>query len=216
MLVSAHPLDAHGSSAHARAKGVRRRRPRLRARCGRNSRNLRCRGSARSRVAHSIIEASWSLSQCVACEALQHVILPSLISTTAHDGPIEPWVWMAKSYVAAMRFGTSASALVASPTLDVTASLLTLSAANVIPEARPLRQPFPFRPSRLQLTRGLDGAPFGRRDDAEEIAFAHDLYETRNVAHRGFVDTLKAGAHCQRADHAAVQHSGDAEILHVT
>ena len=39
------------------------------------------------------------------------MILPSLISTTAHDGPIEPCVWMAKSYVAAMRFGASASAL---------------------------------------------------------------------------------------------------------
>jgi hypothetical protein len=54
------------------------------------------------------------------------VILPSLISTTAQDGPIEPCVWMAKSYVAAMRFGAAASALVVSPTLDVTASLLIL------------------------------------------------------------------------------------------
>src|SRR5437660_1174742 len=42
--------------------------------------------------------------RCVCCEALQQVSFPSLYSATAHDGPIEPCVWMAKSYVAEMVF----------------------------------------------------------------------------------------------------------------
>src|SRR5258708_21193823 len=65
----------------------------------------------------------------VACEADQEVSLPSLTSATAQDGPIEPWVWMAKSYVA---FSVLAPALpMASavlPTLLVTSSLTTLVA----------------------------------------------------------------------------------------
>src|SRR5712691_2083438 len=74
------------------------------------------------------IAASCFRRLCVACEALQHVILLSLISTTAQDGPIEPCVWMAKSYVAEMRFGASLSALALLPTLEVTSSLLILVA----------------------------------------------------------------------------------------
>ncbi len=43
------------------------------------------------------ISASCFLRLCVACDGVQQVSLPSLISATAQDGPIEPWVWMAKS-----------------------------------------------------------------------------------------------------------------------
>ena len=34
---------------------------------------------------------------CVICEAVQQVRNPSFSSAMAQDGPIEPWVWMAKS-----------------------------------------------------------------------------------------------------------------------
>ena len=36
-------------------------------------------------------------STCVACDAVHTVSLPSFISATAHEGPIEPCVWTAKS-----------------------------------------------------------------------------------------------------------------------
>ena len=41
--------------------------------------------------------ASCLRSAWVACEADHEVSLPSRNSATAQDGPIEPWVWMAKS-----------------------------------------------------------------------------------------------------------------------
>src|SRR5690349_611814 len=66
---------------------------------------------------------------CVACDADQEVSLPSLNSATAQEGPIEPWVWIAKSYVALSVFAPAwamASALL--PTLLVTSSLTTLLA----------------------------------------------------------------------------------------
>src|SRR5260370_29238842 len=66
---------------------------------------------------------------CVACEADQEVSWPSLNSATAQDGPIEPWVWMAKSYVAFSVLAPAwpiASAVL--PTLLVTSSLATLLA----------------------------------------------------------------------------------------
>src|SRR6266581_1591830 len=66
---------------------------------------------------------------CVACEADQEVSMPSLNSATAQDGPIEPCMWMAKSYVALMTLAPSlASASVVLPTLLVTSSLTTLVA----------------------------------------------------------------------------------------
>src|SRR5262249_5508448 len=40
----------------------------------------------------SCLRRSW-----VPCEADHEVSLPSLNSATAQDGPIEPWVWIAKS-----------------------------------------------------------------------------------------------------------------------
>src|SRR6516162_6602747 len=65
----------------------------------------------------------------VACEADQEVSLRSLNSATAQDGPIEPWVWIAKSYVAFSVLAPAwpiASAVL--PTLIVTSSLTTLVA----------------------------------------------------------------------------------------
>ena len=44
-----------------------------------------------------IMAASCLRRLCVICDAVQQVSLPSLISAMAQDGPIEPWVWMAKS-----------------------------------------------------------------------------------------------------------------------
>ncbi len=34
---------------------------------------------------------------CVACEAVQQVSWPSTTWATAQEGPMEPWVWIAKS-----------------------------------------------------------------------------------------------------------------------
>jgi hypothetical protein len=58
----------------------------------------------------------------VACEAVQHVTWPSFTCATAQDGPIEPCVWIAKSYVVDSRRLACAKAWDASPTLLVTAS----------------------------------------------------------------------------------------------
>src|SRR5262245_18332107 len=66
---------------------------------------------------------------CVACEADHEVSLPSLNSATAQDGPIESWVWMAKSYVAFSILAPAwALASAVLPTLLVTSSLATLVA----------------------------------------------------------------------------------------
>src|SRR5262245_47809218 len=66
---------------------------------------------------------------CVACEADHEVSLPSLNSATAQEGPMEPWVLIAKSYVALSTFAALwPSAPSASPILLVTSSLTTLVA----------------------------------------------------------------------------------------
>jgi len=51
------------------------------------------------------------------CDAVHTVRAPSLYSATAHEGPIEPCVWIAKSYVADTLFAPAVlSASGASPT----------------------------------------------------------------------------------------------------
>src|SRR5437879_3320168 len=69
--------------------------------------------------------ASCLRRSCVAWLADQHVRDPSLISAIAHDGPIEPCVCIAKSYVAASRRAARGSACSTSPTLLVTSFLTT-------------------------------------------------------------------------------------------
>ena len=104
---SAAPSDPsrarpRGSTARAPAcrspsRSAPRRPRRPRGRCGRSSPSPRGRCSARSSASCRACVASCLRSRCVACEAVQTVSLPSLNSATAHDGPIEPWVWIAKS-----------------------------------------------------------------------------------------------------------------------
>src|SRR2546426_7698076 len=62
---------------------------------------------------------------CVAWLADQHVRVPSLISAIAHDGPIEPCVCIAKSYVAASHRAARGSACSTSPTSLVTSFFTT-------------------------------------------------------------------------------------------
>src|SRR5260370_8582027 len=69
--------------------------------------------------------ASCLRRSCVAWLADQHVRVPSLISAIAHDGPIEPCVCIAKSYVAASRRAARGSACSALPTSLVTSFLTT-------------------------------------------------------------------------------------------
>jgi hypothetical protein len=45
----------------------------------------------------SSVAPSSRRSQCGACDGDQTMALPSFTSATAQDGPIEPWVWTAKS-----------------------------------------------------------------------------------------------------------------------
>src|SRR5712692_580241 len=73
------------------------------------------------------IDAICLRNRCVCCDALHDVSLPSTYSATAHDGPIEPCVWIAKSYVAFICLtpgATSASALL--PTFCRSLSLLNV------------------------------------------------------------------------------------------
>src|SRR5215469_4088705 len=91
-----------------------------------------------------------------------------------------------------------------------------LGSADVIPELRALRQPSPIRPTRFQFAACLNGAPFGRGDDAEEVAFAYYFDKTWSVVHRGLVHALQIGADGQRSDDSTVKHAIDAEILHVS
>src|SRR5215469_17428142 len=74
------------------------------------------------------IAASCFLRLCVACDAVQQVSWPPVISTMAQDGPIEPCVWTAKSYVALSAFAPFWIASSTLPTLLVASSLETLVA----------------------------------------------------------------------------------------
>src|SRR5262249_8899439 len=86
---------------------------------------MQCTFSAgRPNISASCLRRLW-----VACDADHDVSLPSLNSAIAQDGPIEPWVWIAKSYVALNVSAPSLpSASAVLPTLLVTSSLSTLVA----------------------------------------------------------------------------------------
>ena len=74
-----------------------------------------------------------------------------------------------------------------------------------------------------ELDRRLGCVLLALRDNADEIADLHDGDETWNVPHRGFVDVDQAGADERadvdagigRADDAAVQHAGDADVVDI-
>ncbi len=62
------------------------------------------------------------------------------------------------------------------------------------------------RPFDLELPGGLDRAPFGVGDDAEErMAFAHHAH-ARDALDRGLVELHRHRARDRRTDHAAVRH----------
>ena len=107
----------------------------------------------------------------------------------------------------------SASAVL--PTLLVTSSLTTLVARTCSHSFACVGQRLRLRPCRLELLRRLDRGPLALGDDAEEIALAHDLDDAGNVLDRALVDAFELGADRRRAHHAAVQHAGHAEVLHV-
>ena len=80
------------------------------------------------RVHLTAVAATSRRSQWGACDGDQISARPSLTSATAHDGPIEPWVWMAKSYVALSFFAAPAMAAFGLPRSTATSSLATFVA----------------------------------------------------------------------------------------
>ncbi len=82
-----------------------------------------------------------------------------------------------------------------------------------------VRQLRRFRPGHLEDLRGLDRVPLLRGDHADEVALAHDA-RGRDVPDRAFVDRKRLGASAigalaTRQHDAAVQHVGQAHVLHV-
>ncbi|MGY3365449.1 hypothetical protein ACVWZL_002574 [Bradyrhizobium sp. GM2.4] len=77
-------------------------------------------------------------------------------------------------------------------------------------------------PAHRKLLCRADRVLLALRDDADEIADAHDGYDAGNVAHRGFIDRNQAcaderagvDAGIGRTHHAAVQHAGYADVVH--
>src|SRR6185437_3231262 len=68
---------------------------------------------------------------------------------------------------------------------------------------------------RPQLVCRLDGAPFGLGHDAQKIAAAYDLYESRDVFQAALVDAHEIGLHAIRTHHTSVQHAVDLHVLDV-
>ena len=80
------------------------------------------------------------------------------------------------------------------------------------------RQCRAFLPRHLERLRGLDRVPLVLGDHADEVALAHDA-GGRDVLDRALVDAQRLGAGAERAlsarqHHAAVQHVGDAQMMH--
>ena len=90
-----------------------------------------------------------------------------------------------------------------------------LGGADVLHQLVLLGQALPARPRGFELLGGFDGGPFILGNDAEEVALAHELDDTGNAADRRLVDALQRRSDRRRPYHAAVQHAGHAEVLHV-
>ena len=86
--------------------------------------------------------------------------------------------------------------------------------AHVLLEALAPRQPLPLAPARLERLGGTDGGPLVLRDDAEEILDAHRA-RAGNAGERGLVERDEMCCHRGRADGAAVQHAGHAEVVDI-
>ena len=100
------------------------------------------------------------------------------------------------------------------PRSTATSSLASLRPAHVLPELRPGRGPFPFRPGGLELPGALDRCPLALGDDGEEAALAHDA-GALDALDGALVHSLEGGADGRRANHPRVEHAGHAEVLHV-
>ena len=78
-------------------------------------------------------------------------------------------------------------------------------------------------PAHLELRRRLDRILLALGDHADEIADPDHGDQAGNMFHRGFIDRNQAGADERagidagigRAHHAAVQHAGDAHVVHI-
>ena len=70
----------------------------------------------------------------------------------------------------------------------------------------------PVAPLRVERGGGAHGRPFGLGDDAEEVLDAHDAH-VGDAGDGRFVHREELRAHARRADHAAVQHAGQFEIV---
>jgi hypothetical protein len=93
-----------------------------------------------------------------------------------------------------------------------------LGGPHIVEHAGMARQRRGFLPRHLERADGLDGVPLALRDNAEEVALAHD--PRRDVLDRVLVDADRLGAGAvsalaARAHHAAVQHAGQPHVLHV-
>src|SRR5262249_1895823 len=90
-----------------------------------------------------------------------------------------------------------------------------LGGAHVLPQLGLIGQRLRFRPRGLERGGAADRVPFLDRNDAEEIALAHDFDDAGNALERAVVDAFELGANRRRAHDAAVQHAGHREVLHV-
>ena len=77
----------------------------------------------------------------------------------------------------------------------------------------------PLPPDDLEISRGLHRIPFALGDDADEVALADDL-GPRDMGDGGFIHRqgLRADAKAPlsaRQHHAAMQHAGHAQVLHM-
>ena len=97
---------------------------------------------------------------------------------------------------------------------------LGVHVAVVLPEVAGARKDRVGVPHDLQLRRSLDRVELLRRHDAEEVVHLHDL-RARDVGDRLRVDAhrdvrvVRVRALAARPHHAAVQHPGHADLVHV-
>ena len=90
-----------------------------------------------------------------------------------------------------------------------------LGGPHVLPELGLIGQRFRLRPGGLDGGRAADCVPFVGRDDTEEIALAYHLDDAGNALEGAVIHAFELGADRGGTHHAAVQHAGHLEVLHV-